>query len=374
MAKEPSGSPTEENKEIGTEYGAGPGLEDLVDETVGSEGAEEPEKKAPEKKEDDPPRAEQPNLPADLFEDSESPKVDPETEDKLVETSVEEEFPDPENASEKDVSAYKTMRERITTLQREVNLGKEDGHSALKERAEKAEGELEKINLSQSPRFQETFVKPAQEVWGQITKIAEAYSVDAQTIRAASRASLTDRDKILEGENLPAGAIAQLLPLMNDFSVRMGSVQKQLNDHQNVAKEFQAEEKTRSDRITTMTLDDAVLALRADKHFLLKDSRENPQWMPSILDGARNVLAGSMSDEDRAKSAIKAQLADHYKTLFVTENQKLRDEVANLQGRLGITVSSKPKVDSSSGPAKPGKQTNQSKTLEELADETVGVI
>ena len=37
-----------------------------------------------------------------------------------------------------------------------------------------------------------------------------------------------------------------------------GSVQKQLNDHQNVAKEFQAEEKTRSDRITTMTLDDAV--------------------------------------------------------------------------------------------------------------------
>ena len=154
----------------------------------------------------------------------------------------------------------------------------------------------------------------------------------------------------------------------------MGSVQKQLNDHQNVAKEFQAEEKTRSDRITTMTLDDAVLALRADKHFLLKDSREHPQWMPSILDGARNDLAGSMSDEDRAKSAIKAQLADHYKTLFVTENQKLRDEVANLQGRLGITVSSKPKVDSSSAPAKPGKQTNQSKTLEELADETVGVI
>ena len=124
----------------------------------------------------------------------------------------------------------------------------------------------------------------------------------------------------------------------------------------------------------TTALNGAISTLQADNHFLLRESKQNPEWFPGVVEGAREMMAGGFSPSELAEAAIKAQLADHYKNFYLSQTQKLKEEISALQASRGIEQTYKPKIDSSAAPIKKTEKKETAMSLDELAEETVGAV
>jgi len=357
-------------------YGTGPGMEDLVDEVMDvtpveddGEGEEQEEEKPAEKK----PAAKKPaktdGPPTDILDDA--PEEQSSQSDDEIVAEVEEEFPDIEGGEEKDVQAMKTMRERIVSLRKENAGLKSGGDSELQTKLDAANESLERNNYAQSPRFRDGFVKPAEATWEQLATIAKAYEIGPEVLQAAARSDVKERDVMLAQEGIPQSGLVQLLPLFNSFAAQMAAANTELESFKANATEREALESTQLEETTITALGDATRTLQADNNFLLRDSKDNPDWFPGVIDGAKAMMTGQLSSEDLAQAAIKAQLSDHYKNMFLTQGAELKAKINDLESELGRDQSySKPKLDSSSRPLPSGSKQKRPQTLEELAEAT----
>ena len=357
-----------DGNELESMYGNAPGIDELAAEVVepGSTKAESPESDPEEKEVDKSPK--QQGLPSDILDDSPT-SID----DKEIYEEIEKEFPDPEGGAEKDIQAMQSMRERIVALRKENDTLKDGGDEDIKTRLAETEAQLEKSNFAQSPRFQNEFVKPVNEAWEQIAAIAKAYELPPEVINAAARAEVKERDAILSGEGIPQAGLVQLLPLFNQFSSLMASANAEIENFKTKTEEEVAQEMKMMDETTTTALNSAISTLQANNHFLLRESKENPDWFPDVVNGAREMMSGSLSPAQLAEAALKSQLADHYKEFYLSQTQKLKAEISQLQANQGIEQSYRPKIDSNSGPIRPRAKKEEAMSLDELAEETVGI-
>jgi hypothetical protein len=180
-----------------------------------------------------------------------------------------------------------------------------------------------------------------------------------------------ERDAILSGEGVPQSALVQLLPLFNQYSKLRAVAAAELQKNQELSRKYQAEDEKQKSLTRKTVMNSAVTALQAENHFLLKQSKVNEKWYPSILDGAEKILSGAVEPEEAAKAAIKAQLADHYMGLYIAETAKLREVIAALEKKAGVKASRTPKPGSSPAPIRSKSLEKKGMTIDDLADQTV---
>jgi len=340
----------------------------LVDEvTGGPEGEEEAPKGeeeapvVPKGEEEEPPNN---DIPADLGGEEEEPPPPLDTEE-------EEELP--EGLNEKDASAFQTMRTRISELKVELDKKPEDtGSSAriteLEAQNEALQGRVAVADLAQSPEFQAKYTNPIKEAQGEIARIAKEYDIDEKVAMQATRMNRTDRAKLLRSEATDQVAVSELMPLYQELEKRITDGKKALEDHETTRQSLEAASVARAEELQGEIFSKTLQDLQGD-HFLLRDSKQNPKWLEAITHNAKIVLSGKASPEIAITAALKAQVADSYKKMYIDLKTSSEATISELEKKYGKIKTSAPKIGNRNDVAPKGDK-KEYKTIEDLVDNT----
>ena len=311
------------------------------------------------------------SIPEDLEgegEGGEKTEVQPEKK------SLEEEFPEPKGLEQKDAEAFKTMRLKIGELREELKSRPTESEriKELEKQAQTAESKLEIQNFAASTKFQNEYMLPLKNTQAQLASIAKDYDIDVNVVRQAAVMPRKERVEFLREQVQDQAAISELLPLYNELAAVRERAQAALVEHQKQASKIQETELEETRRMQNEIMTSQLESLRRKNHFLLRESKQDPNWLKNITEKANALVNGDVEPEDIVAAAYKAQVADHYLSLYRTERAARMKAEEQLKKR-GIV---RPKVNARSRNAseKSNVSGGKTKSFSDLAEETISNI
>ena len=116
----------------------------------------------------------------------------------------------------------------------------------------------------------------------------------------------------------------------------------------------------------TETLDKVLTGLQED-HFLLRESKKNPDWLKNIKGNVGHLLSDDAKPEDIVSILLKGQTADALVSLY----KQARLKVEDLEVQLGKRKKAAPRI-GGGGDGKPKPIGDELPgSVEELASQTV---
>jgi len=281
----------------------------------------------------------------------------------------EEETEEPEGLTEDASTAFRTMRETIATLKKAQADSSTDSTVAdLQAQLEAVQAKVSVTDLAASPAFQAKYGEPVAEKQAEIVGIAKEYGIPEDIALRAANMNRTDRISTLRNEASDQMAVSELVPLYQQLEARIKEGKDALAVHDKTRQEILNTENASVESLQGESFDTALTSLQAD-HFLLRDSKTNPDWLKAITHNAKLVLSGKVEKEAIIASALKAQVADSYKKMYTNLKASSDAKIADLESRYGKVKRSSPKVGGSAKPAAKDK-TVEFKTIEELTAST----
>lgn len=273
------------------------------------------------------------------------------------------------------IAAYKAMREKIKSLSSKQQAPDAKELESLKARVTEYEGHIAVKELTASKAFQDSYVAPVRQLGEQFGQVAKEHGLSADDAIKALRADRTERVAIIQREATnAAAALAELLPLAQKFFDKNSDLQVAAKDAKATIERLRTEDASHSQAALAPAIDAQVKELaEKGKHFLLRDSKDNPAWLPSLKERAAKMLSVDASASDRAKVSLLAATSEHYRDLYLSQVSAVRKENEDLKRRLGGISSASPRVGAGGqGAGRKGSDSGAgATTLEALAEETV---
>ena len=295
------------------------------------------------------------------------------------EESAEEEVEDPKGMNASQAQAFKTMRERMASAQKELKDLKaaapensEVGSEVVKTLQTELAGAKSKIaelDLREDADFKKTYDTPMRNNYARIQKMIAAFGGDTKLAAQALDMDVVTRQKLLTVE-IPDAAPSVALMFNELDTIREGR-QEALKNYEDTRKTLNLTRRQRSEEAVGISFDKALTDLREDKHVLLLESPSNEDWTKSVkarVDVAREFVA-SDDPNVRAATAIKAAMAEDYRSLFTSEQTKVKE----LKAKIAKLTGAKPKLGGKGKPKIAGKESKKKEPIS-TADMSTAVM
>jgi len=308
------------------------------------------------------------DLPEDL--DDNNNNDDPDNDN---ENNDDDDIEEPNGLNEKQQAAFKSMREKISELKKETeNKSSEFTSEKEKEYQQKISDMQARVSaseLAQTEEFQEKYSKPIVDTQAEIVRIAEEYDISKDVALQAAKMKRADRSQLLRQEASDQAAVSELMPLYQELEKRIRSGREALQNHEKTRQELIKQDSVKTEELTGEEFDKTLKNLQ-DEHFLLRDSKQNPQWLKAIKHNAKLLLSGKLEPEQIVAAALKSQVADSYKTMLLNQREKYEAQIAALESKYGKIKGSQPKV--KDGTTKKTTSKNKEyKSVEDLVNDTL---
>ena len=296
--------------------------------------------------------------------------VEEEVVEEVVE-EVEEEIPDnmPEDAKAALIKMRQSLKEMKDKLA-ESGSTTDDEHAKLIAERDVLRNQLGSNGLQETAEFKDTYLKPLHAEAAKLVRTGEDYGIDKETLQKAMTMNKADRIRLIR-ESATSNddvAITELLPMFTSMLEKQAVIQNALKNADETADKLKTQS---SDKVVSLTgemLNDTVTRLRdAEGHFLLTDSKSDPEWKNKIVAAAKRVISGDVTDQELVNNALKAQLTDSYKAMYL----RLHGEHRALLGKNKKVSKLKAKVGGGSKTVSKKPSTNKAMSLSDLADSAV---
>ena len=258
--------------------------------------------------------------------------------------------------------ACKVMRKQILDLKKNGTAG--EVATSLQAKLDAFEAEAAGRDYTSTEAYKTTHLAPINAVGEAITALATEHGIEMGAVREALLADPKARIALLKANTDDADVILELAPLMLQMDALRAKAGEAINEAKTNYKttmeaQVQAEQTARTELI-----DNTIKTMQAS-HFLLRDSVKNPNWLSGIKTAASALVLGQAKPEELVQAALKAQVADHYLSMFVSTNEKLKEAQNQIDKLRGV----RPRNDARSSPAPVARKGDFSKvlTIEELA-------
>ena len=292
------------------------GISNLAAETV----ADLVEEEAPP--EETPPKK---NAPSEETLPPEDLNVEDEPEE-VVEEEVEEEIP--ADMPEAGKAALIKMRQSLKEMKdklAENGSTTDDEYAKLIAERDVLRNQLGSNGLQETAEFKDTYLKPLHDEAAKLVRTGEDYGIDKETLQKAMTMNKADRIRLIR-ESATSNddvAITELLPMFTSMLEKQAVIQNALKNADETAEKLKAQSSNKVVSLTGEMLNDTVTRLRdAEGHFLLTDSKSDPEWKNKIVAGAKRVISGDVTDQELVNNALKAQLTDSYKAMYLNLHAK----------------------------------------------------
>lgn len=305
--------------EIGTE------IENLVDEGLESNPDVKPDenKETPDGDQTTPITVEAP--PDDLTD--ETPATEDEDEVEIPESLN-------EAGREKEKEAFIAMRTELSEYRKLKKAGVGPDSVTSQERLRELEAKEAAMDYASSSEFKAAHMTPIMDLGKQILAVAKTNGFTAEIINQASTLAGKERLSFLKSNTDDPDAILEVLPMMQQLDTMKATAQEAIKaKREGFSQSTQAKQAEVAKQRDVM-FSQALQGL-ADKHFLLKPSAKKPEWLTTITANARALVEGKTKPEAVVEAALKAQVADHYLSMFTAERQArlaLQTQIDKLKG------------------------------------------
>jgi len=279
------------------------------------------------------------------------------------------------DASEETVTAFKSMREKITELNAKIASGDDsDTVKELRAQINTLESKLGEIDLTQDPTFKRNYTAPIAKELKSIGSAIKEVGGDPNEIinRAMSFKSKIERKQFLQKE---VPAFATELSLMFTRVDGLIDVRKEAMSSHVETKQKLAQSNARSREESVGKLFDTGLAdIQKSNHFLFTESEKGSEkWNLAVQNrvaAAKSTIANISEDETALVStALKASVADDLLNLYLSTRKSLLEA----QRELGVRKAASPSLGGDSS-KKLGKSDEKKGEMsaEEAADAILG--
>ena len=291
--------------------------------------------------------------------------------EEVVEEDVEEEIP--ADMPEAGKAALIKMRQKLKEMKSKIESGgkvTDDAYQKLLKERDLLRDQLGSSGLQETSEFRETYLRPMHDYAQKLVSIAADYGIEKEVLQSAITLNKSDQIRLIRESALANGdfAVTELLPIFASMVEQQSVIKSALADSDATAEKLKS---LSSDKVVSLTgevLDNSLIRLKdAEGHFLLTDSKSNPDWKPKIVNAAKRVISGDVSDQELVDNAIKSQLADGYKALYV----KLYNEHQQLLGKNKKVSKLKPNLAGGSKTVSNKTSEKKAMSLSDLADAAV---
>jgi hypothetical protein len=244
----------------------------------------------------------------------------------------------------------KTKEENIAELRKKAEAYEESLKAkdtevlTYREKLEKLEGELERTAFERSPKFKEKYEAPFASSVDNAKAFAKEFAEDEAIAEKAL--SLKGRERIdFIDESFGGGAAAgQFLSLINDAESKRGALEGALENYRATANEINQAEQQQSIKIveevnTNFERMTHHLAQKSD-FFRMTGDDDNDKLVKQRIEAARAIIHGNATQNEMTVAPFLAVIARE----AVTENDKLKAELAKYKSRAKEDIAVQPRI------------------------------
>ena len=277
----------------------------------------------------------------------------------------------PPGLNVKQSDAFKKMRVKLDAFDAEKASLLKQIEDTKKQYAGYEE-KVQRQNLLEHPKFKADFVVPIESVKVQIATIAKDWSLDEDTISKAFRLQPKERAELITkaaGGN-PVAA-TQLVPLFDKFGELYQKGKVAFDEYKKTFEEIDKKHKEEIVVKTQTLVDKSVEKLFKEGHFLLRESKSDPNWLKTIKSNAIVFMSGGLSEDAVAELSLKAQISDAYRNMRNHEVQTLQKEIEKLKKQLGSRVNASLPLGGKSKDVGKSEEEDKPKSINDLVEKTL---
>lgn len=244
----------------------------------------------------------------------------------------------------------KTKEENIAELRKKAEAYEESLKAkdtevlTYREKLEKLEAELERTAFERSPKFKEKYEAPFASSVDNAKAFAKEFAEDEAIAEKAL--SLKGRERIdFIDESFGGGAAAgQFLSLINEAESKRGALEGALENYRATANEINQAEQQQSIKIveevnTNFERMTHHLAQKSD-FFRMTGDDDNDKLVKQRIEAARAIIHGNATQNEMTVAPFLAVIARE----AVTENDRLKAELAKYKSRAKEDIAVQPRI------------------------------
>ncbi len=259
---------------------------------------------------------------------------------------------DPEPVEEKPKKKSKEdniaeLRKKAETYELEAK-SKEEKLSEYQRKLEELEGELERTAFERSPKFKEKFQAPYETAVSNAVQFAKEIADDERIAEKALSLKGRERIEFIDESFGGGAAAAQFLTLINDADAKRGSLEAAMSDFRATSKTLVQEEENQRNQVNERikrNFERVSNHLASKSDFFRKgDDEDANKIVDQRIKAAESILMGTASENDMMVAPFLAVIAKE----AVSENEKLKAELAKYKNRAKADASVQPRINRSS--------------------------
>ncbi len=259
---------------------------------------------------------------------------------------------DPEPVEEKPKKKSKEdniaeLRKKAETYELEAK-SKEEKLSEYQRKLEELEGELERTAFERSPKFKEKFQAPYETAVSNAVQFAKEIADDERIAEKALSLKGRERIEFIDESFGGGAAAAQFLTLINDADAKRGRLEAAMSDFRATSKTLVQEEENQRNQVNERikrNFERVSNHLASKSDFFRKgDDEDTNKIVDQRIKAAESILMGTASENDMMVAPFLAVIAKE----AVSENEKLKAELAKYKNRAKADASVQPRINRSS--------------------------
>ena len=234
------------------------------------------------------------------------------------------------------------LRKRAESYEAEAKE-KEAKLAEYQSKLEQLEQTLEKTAFEKSPKFKEKFLAPFEGSVQTALEFAKEYAGDESIAERALSLKGKERIDFID-DSFGGAAAAQFLSLINDADTKRVNLQGAIDNYRATSAELAGEEQSQQQsQIEGINkhFDRVYNHLSQKTEFFRKgDDEDHNKEVERRVDAAKSLVMGTANQNDQLSAPFLAVIAKE----VVSENEKLRAELAKYKNRAAKDASVQPRI------------------------------
>jgi len=271
---------------------------------------------------------------------------------------------------QKTQDAFAAQRIRIRELEALSKNAKgglsDDEKAALVEENRALQERIEKADFVKSPRFQREYVTPMNAVQKEMIEAGKEYGIDAEDMKKALGMDRVTRADFLGEKISNQHGLSEILPLCNQYGAMLQRAKDAVEGHNTAVSASIAIERDNQAKALASNINAARDALFAEGYTLLRDSKQNPEWLPGLKAEAAKIVAGEVEPEMAAQAALRSVISKHQIASLSSQLTASQAEVDTLRTKLSKYVTLSPKGGGDRSTNTPASLDPETATIDDL--------